>query len=75
MVHIFEDLLSSQGELLRARGLESVARRRLVDSLLRLARRVPTAAEARACCVRAIEVRPVSVAAYLHYIRALAGRR
>jgi glycosyltransferase involved in cell wall biosynthesis len=71
MVHIFEDLLARESELLRARGLERVARRRLVGSLLRLARRAPTAAEARACCARAIELEPLALAPYLNWVRAL----
>jgi glycosyltransferase involved in cell wall biosynthesis len=71
LVNIFEDLVSREAALLRERGLEDVARARLVGALLRLARRAPTAAEARACCARAIQLKPVSVAPYLNYVRAL----
>jgi hypothetical protein len=42
-----------------------------VGSYLRLARRAPTAAEARACCARAIELKPFAVAPYLNWVRAL----
>lgn len=74
MIHVFEHLLSREGEALRARGLEGVARTRLVDALLRLARRTKDPAEARACCARAIRLRPWAARPYLSYARACVGR-
>jgi len=70
-VTVFEDLLARERPLLRERGLERVARRRLADALRRLASRT-RGGEARACARRAIAVDPLSAQGYLGYVRVLA---
>ncbi|MEZ0227045.1 MAG: hypothetical protein ACAI25_00345, partial [Planctomycetota bacterium] len=70
-VAVFEDLLARDGALLRERGLERVARRRLADALRRLASRT-TGGEARECARRVIALQPLSPQSYLGYARVLA---
>jgi glycosyltransferase involved in cell wall biosynthesis len=73
-VAVFESLLAREGPLLRERGLEHVAKRRLADALRRLASRTPSGGEARACARRAIALDPLSARGYLGYVKALARR-
>jgi GT2 family glycosyltransferase len=70
-VTVFEDLLARDGGLLRERGLEHVARRRLADALRRLASRT-SGGEARSCARRVIGLQPFSPQSYLGYMRVLA---
>jgi len=71
-VLVFEDLLAREAPLLRERGLERIAQRRLADSLRRLASRTGSVQEARSCARRAISLDPLSPRGYLGYARALA---
>ncbi len=70
-VTVFEDLLARDAALLRERGLERVARRRLADALRRLASRT-SGGEARQCARRVIALQPLSPQSYLGYVRVVA---
>jgi len=71
-VTVLEGLLEREPDLLREKGLEKAARRRLADSLRRLASRTGSTVEARTCARRAIALDPLSPRGYVGYVRALA---